>query len=37
MPWSVNSIDADLIERYQGRLENEIIDEATAQLSNYIL
>ncbi|QCS43980.1 type II toxin-antitoxin system PemK/MazF family toxin [Natrinema versiforme] len=36
MPWSVNSIDSDLIESYQGRLRNDIVDEATAQLSEYV-
>ena len=36
MPWSVNSIDDDLIERYQGRLEDAVVDEATAQLSEYV-
>lgn len=36
MPWSVNSIDSDLIESYQGRLRNGIVDEATAQLSEYV-
>lgn len=36
MPWSVNSIDGKLIERYQGALREEITSEATAQLAGYI-
>lgn len=36
MPWSVTSIDADLIERYQGRLEEGVVDEAAATLSEYV-
>ncbi|AGB33343.1 hypothetical protein C488_17331 [Natrinema pellirubrum DSM 15624] len=36
MPWSVNSIDADLIERYQGRLGTDVVDEATTRLVEYV-
>ena len=36
MPWSVLSIDEDNIESYQGQIREEVVDEATAQLSEYI-
>ena len=37
MPWSVNSIDGNLIEGYQGRLGTDVVDEATTRLSEYVL
>lgn len=36
MPWSANSIDETLIESYQGTIRDEIVDEATARLSEYV-
>lgn len=36
VPWSVNSIDSKLIERYQGRLREGVGSDATAQLFGYV-
>ncbi|QSW97749.1 type II toxin-antitoxin system PemK/MazF family toxin [Haloterrigena alkaliphila] len=36
MSWYINSIDEDLIKRYQGRIRDGIVEETTAQLSEYV-
>ena len=36
MPWSVNSIKSDWISFRQGRLNENIVDQAVAQLREYI-
>lgn len=36
MPWSVNSVKDEWIDYYQGTLYEEVVDQATAQLVDYV-
>lgn len=36
MPWSVNSVKTEWITDWQGRLTEEIVDQAVAQLREYV-